>query len=133
MSLSSLPARLMANSTDVIANISSNRLQPFLDTIGLNNSEWNYTSTPDWGTALWQIVNIYPDYVGMTAWFILFLLPFLMMFLAHVETLPAAVVGIFMGIYIFGFIGEQYAGLGVAIMAASITLAIAGTWLRRHI
>ena len=125
-----LPARLMANSTDVIANISSNRIANFFN-YSFGGTELNHTAMPNFGLALFEVVSVYPDYLGMVAWFILFAIPFVMMWLTHSDVVPAAVLGFFLGVYIVGFIGPQYMMIGVAVMAVATTSIIWSIWLRR--
>lgn len=125
-----LPQRLMANSTDVIANISSNRIANFFN-YSFGGMEYNHTQMPNFGLALFEVVSVYPDYLGMVAWFVLFAIPFIMMWLTHSDVVPAAVLGLFLGIYIVGFIGPQYMVIGVAVMAVAVTSIIWSLWLRR--
>ncbi len=124
-----LPSRIMANASNTIANISPARYDDIMNTWG--GMDWNRTDLPNWGSALWNIANLYPDVVGPIAWFILFAIPFLMMWITHTDMLPAAVVGIFMGLYIIGFVGSQYFGAGIAMIAIAITGVIFSVWIRR--
>jgi len=124
-----LAARIMANATNVIANISSARFENFTAAWGGNDP--NFTSIPDWEAGLWSIAVVYPDTVGQIAWFILFSIPFLMMWINHSDMLPAAIVGIFMGLYIIGFVGTQYFGIGIALIALAVTSVVWSVWIRR--
>jgi hypothetical protein len=81
--------------------------------------------------ALWDVVSVYPDYVGQIAWFVLFAIPFLMMWITHADMLPAAAIGIFMAVYILGFLGEQYMGMGIALIVLAIATAIWSIYIRR--
>ena len=127
--IAQLAARIMANATNVIANISSARYENFTEIWGGNNP--NFTGIPDWGAGLWTVVSVYPDYIGQVAWFVLFSIPFLMMWINHSDMLPAAIVGIFMGLYVIGFVGTQYFGIGVALIALAVTSVVWSVWIRR--
>lgn len=124
-----LPYRAMANASYNISNISSDRASSFINTFGANNA--NFTSVPDWGTALWQIVNVYPDFVGPIAWFVLFAIPFMMMWMGHADLVPAGALGFFMGIYITGFVGGAYFGIGILLCMVSFASIVWSLWLRR--
>lgn len=128
--ITSLPARLMANSTDKIANISSARVGEFFN-YSFGGDTLNATGLPNWGMSLFTVANVYPDYVGNIAWFVLFAIPFLMMWLTHTDLVPAAMVGIFIGLYVVGFIGTQYFGFALALIALSIASIIWSIYLRR--
>jgi hypothetical protein len=127
--LIAVPYRQPANSTMLITNTSSLRFSNFTNTFGGNNP--NFTSIPDIGTALWTIVNVYPDFLGQVAWFILFAIPFLMMWLSHADMVPAAAIALVLGIYIVGFVGDQYFGVGMALCILAGSSIVWSLWLRR--
>ena len=124
-----LAARIMANATNVIGNISSARFENFSEAWG--GYEPNFTGVPNWEAGLWSIVSVYPDIVGQIAWFVLFSIPFLMMWINHSDMLPAAIVGIFMGLYVIGFVETQYMGIGIALIVLAITSVVWSVWIRR--
>ena len=125
-----LPARLMANATNQIANISSARVGEFFN-YSFGGDTLNSTGLPNWGMGLFTVANVYPDYVGNIAWFVLFAIPFLMMWLAHTDMMPASLVGIFIGLYVIGFIGNQYFGFAIAMIALSISGLLWSIYMRR--
>ena len=129
MTLIGLPARLMADYSNNVSNISSDRAQTFFNIWGAY--DWNHTTIPDWGTGLWQIVNVYPDYVGPIAWVILMAIPFFMMWITHADVVPAAILATFMGLYIIGFVGSQYMYAGIVIICLAIASVIWSVFLRR--
>ena len=128
--LIALSPRLMANATDVVANISSARAVAFFNE-SFGGNTLNKTDAPNWGMALWDVVSVYPDYVGQIAWFVLFAIPFLMMWITHADMLPAAVIGMFLGIYILGFVGVQYMGMGIALIVLAVATVIWSVFIRR--
>lgn len=105
-----------ANTTaaDMIANISSSRFTNITNEWGGFSN--NTVTGPNWGTALFQIVSVYPDFLGQVAWLILFLIPFAMMWVGHADMVPSAIIGFFFGLYVFHYIGDQYWFAGLAMM-----------------
>lgn len=89
------------------------------------------TGAPNWGTVIWQVVSVYPDYVGPIAFLLLFGLPFIMMWIAHADMVPAAIVGFFFALYIFAYIGNQYAFAAIGCMMIAATSIIWSIWQKR--
>jgi hypothetical protein len=108
----------MATAADQIANISVGRF----DNITAQWGGYSNTTTgaPDWGRILWETVSVYPDFMGIVAWFILFSIPFIMMWLAHADMTPAAILGLFFGLYIFIFIPEIWQNQAIFMMVIGI-------------
>lgn len=124
-----LPARAMANASNVIQNISIIRLDNITAQWGGSSS--NQTAAPDWGRILWEIASVYPDAIGPIAWFLMFSLPFVMMWLSHADMLPAACVAFLFGMYIAGFVGAQYMFYGMVLMVLAMTTVVWSLWQRR--
>jgi hypothetical protein len=114
---------------DTIANISIGRFDNITDQWGGWSS--NQTAPPDWGRMIWEIVSVYPDFVGPVGWFILFFLPFVMMWIAHADMVPAAIVGMFFGLYVFAYVGSQYSYIGIVFMAIAVASMVWSMWLKR--
>jgi hypothetical protein len=124
-----LAHRVNTTAADVIANISAIRWDNLTEQWGgMSNST---TEGPNWGTALWNIVLMYPDSVGPIAWVILFSIPFLMMWITHADIVPAALVGLFFGIYVFAYIGDQYYFVGVLLIALAISSILYSLYQKR--
>jgi uncharacterized membrane protein len=77
-------------------------------------------SSPNWGQMIFQTINVYPDFLGQIGWMVLFGMPFIMMWIAHADMTAAAIVGFILGVYVVGFLGTQYMGLGIAFMAIAV-------------
>jgi uncharacterized membrane protein YgaE (UPF0421/DUF939 family) len=54
-----------------------------------------------------------------------------MMWLAHADMTPAAVIGIFFGLYAFMFIGSQYQQVAILFMIVAVTAVIWSIWQKR--
>lgn len=124
-----LTARAMANATHVIQNITTVRFENITGSWG-GFSE-NQTGAPDWGMMLWNIVSVYPDAVGPIAWLVLFATPFIMMWLAHADMVPAAILGIFFGIYVFAFIPDVGSYVAIAFICLAATVILLQVWQKR--
>ena len=124
-----LAHRVNSTAANVITNISVPRWD------NLTGAWGGYSNTtvtaPDWGIILWQVVNVYPDYVGQLAWILLFLLPFAMMWITHADMTPTAIVGIFFGLYVFAYIGTQYAYTAIVFMAIAFSAILWSMWRGR--
>jgi hypothetical protein len=119
----------MANASNVIQNITMGRLTNITTQWGGFTS--NQTAPPDWGRILWEIVSIYPDAVGPLAWFILFSLPFVMMWLSQADMVPAACVAFFFGMYALGFLDYQYFYYGLVLMVLAMATIVWSLWQKR--
>lgn len=124
-----LAPRATANITNVIQNISTVRFENFTEQWGGNSPTFN--GSPNWGNIVWATVQVYPDFVGQIAWFMLFVIPFMMLWISQGEAVPAAVIGLFFGLYVFAYIGSQYQILGIAIAMVSIATVIWSIWQNR--
>ena len=124
-----LAGRANATAANKIANISTLRFENISNAWGGWSS--NQTGSPDWGRIIWEVVSVYPDSVGMIAWVVLFSIPFLMMYLAHADVVPAAVVGIFFGLYAFAFFEPSWVFGSLAIIAIMMTLILLQVWQKR--
>ena len=105
-----------------IDNITSLRYENLTAQWGGSLNETNVS--PNWGRMIFETVNVYPDYLGQIAWLILFGMPFIMMWIAHADMTAAAVVGFIIGVYVVGFLGSQYMGLGIAMMCIAVAAEI---------
>lgn len=122
--------RTMATlANDSVQNISVGRF----DNITSQWGGWasNQTGAPNWGRILWEVVSVYPDFVGPIGWFMLFALPFVMMWIAHADMVPAAIVGMFFGLYCFAYVGPQFAYVGIVLMCVAIASMIWSMYLKR--
>lgn len=117
-----LVPRVTANATDVIANISPSRWDQF---VGLWGGYSNTTTeVMDPGSFLLVVSSQYPDIVGPIAYLILFAIPFIMMWIAHADMVPAAIIGIFFGLYISFYIGGSYFNVGLLFIGIAFTSVI---------
>lgn len=120
--------RATSDASQVIANISVLRFQNITDMIGgYSNST---TDAPNWGAMVWATVSVYPDFLGQMAWMILFMIPFLMMWVAFSDLIPVAIIGIFFGLYVFAYVGSQYQWIGILFIGLSIAGVMWGLWQR---
>ena len=124
-----LANRTMTTVADVITTIDTGRFTNITNQWGGNNS--TFVGAPDWGVMIWQIGSVYPDFVGPVGWVILCALPFVMMWLAHADMVPAAGVGIFFGLYMFTFVGSEYQFVAIVLMAMAIASIIWSIWQKR--
>jgi hypothetical protein len=127
--LLALADRLPAGPANVIPNISTIRFENITGAWG----GWtdNQTGSPDWGLMLWNIVSVYPDAMGLVAFVILFSTPFIMMWLAHADMVPAAILGIFFGLYVFAFIPDNYSYIAIAMIMLAATVILLQVWQKR--
>ena len=121
-----LVPRVTANISNVITNISTVRFDNFTEQWGGYSN--TTTDAPNWGAMVWATVSVYPDFMGQMAWLILFIIPFLMMWVAFNDLFPVAIIGIFFGAYIFNFVGYEWQGLGILFIGLSITGVLWGLW-----
>lgn len=126
-----MPLIHRANTTaaDMISNISASRFTNI-------TNEWggyanDTVSAPNWGTALYQIVSVYPDFLGQIAWLIIFLIPFAMMWVGHADVVPAATIAIFFGLYVVAYIGNQYFWMGIVMMMVGLATVLWSLYNRR--
>ena len=111
--------RANTTASHVISNISILRYTNITTQWGGDSNAT--TLPPNWGLMLWHEVNVYEDYLGQISWLVLFAIPFIMLWLGSGELLAASVMGLFIGIYVFAYIGSQYAFVGIVCLAAGIT------------
>jgi hypothetical protein len=121
-----LVARATSNATHVIQNISTVRFENFTDQWGGYANDT--INAPNWGAIVWSTVSVYPDFMGQLAWLVLFMIPFMMMWVAFSDVVPVAIVGIFFGLYVFAYIGTQYQMFAVIMIALSVCAVIWGLW-----
>jgi hypothetical protein len=121
-----LAARITSNASNVIANISTDRFENFTEQWGGYSNET--VGAPNWGLIVQSVVQVYPDFLGQMAWLVLFLIPFMMMWVAFSDIIPVAIVGIFFGLYVFAYIGTQYQGLAVLFIGISVAGVLWGLW-----
>lgn len=129
LELLALTTRAMANESHVIQNITTVRFENITGAWGGFSD--NQTGAPDWGLMLWNIVSVFPDQVGIMAWLILFSTPFIMMWLAHADMVPAATIGIFFGLYMFAFMPDIVKFIGIGLFALCLTLVLMQIWQKR--
>jgi hypothetical protein len=94
-----------ATASDFIQNISVNRYQNF---INYQESSANITTgIPNWERIIFEVACNYLDYLGQLVWFVLFAWPFVLMWITCAAMTPAAITGIFDGLYVFAYEGSQ--------------------------
>ena len=123
-----LIARATSNASQAIANISTVRFDNFTAQWGGYSNAT--TDAPNWGMMIWATVNVYPDFMGQMAWMILFMIPFLMMWVAFSDIIPVAIIGIFFGLYVFAYVGVQYQNLAILFIGLSVAGVLWGLWQR---
>ena len=121
--------RANTTSTDFITNISILRYTNITNVLGLDSN--GTINGPNWGLAIFHTINVYPDYLGEIAYVIIFSIPFVMMWIAHADMTAPSIVGIFLGVYIFAFIGSQYQMAGILFIAISIAALVWSVWQKR--
>lgn len=121
-----LIARATSNASQAIQNISVVRFENFTEQWGGYSNAT--TQAPNWGHIVYSTVMAYPDFMGQLAWLVLFMIPFMMMWITFSDIIPVAIVGIFFGLYVFAYIGSQYQGLAVVMIALSVCGVIWGLW-----
>jgi hypothetical protein len=121
--------RVNTTAADMISNISATRFINITEEWGGYSN--NTITGPDWGTAIFQIANVYPDFLGITAWLVIFLIPFAMMWIGHADVVPAATIAIFFGLYIVAYIGNQWFWAGVFMMVFGISTVLWSIYQRR--
>ena len=110
--------RLNTSSVDVIPTINTLR---FTNITGGFGGEMNNTNlSPNWGAIVQNVAYVYPDAMGQIAWVLLFAIPFLMMWIGHADMVVPGIAGIFLGLFVYGFIGSDYAGVAGAFVMISI-------------
>lgn len=114
--------RLNTTSADVISNISVLRYTNLTEQWG--GAANDTISAPNWGQMVFHIINIYPDMMGQIAWVILFSIPFVMMWLTHDSILSASTTGIFLGIFVYFFIGSQFQFYAIGLSCLSLAVLI---------
>lgn len=112
----------MANASNIIANISPSRWQAIINTWGGYGN--TTTQPPDAGTVIWNIAMQYPDLVGPVAYVIIFAMPFIMMWIVHADMVPAAIVGIFFGLYISFYVSGNFFNVGLLFIGLSLTTIV---------
>jgi len=121
-----LAARITSNASNVIANISIDRFENFTEQWGGYSNET--VGAPNWGLVVQSVVQVYPDFMGQMAWLVLFIIPFMMMWVAFSDIVPVGICGVFFGLYVFAYIGTQWQWLGVVFIVLSIVTVILGLW-----
>jgi hypothetical protein len=129
MTLIGLAHRINTTAADVIPNISVGRYDNITADLGFNQS--NVSVDPNWGSALWNTISVYPDVMGITAWVVLFSTPFVMLWIAQKDIVPAAILGIVAGVYIFAFIGSEYRFFGIAVIMLALASIVWSIWQKR--
>lgn len=122
-------SRAMANPAETVPTLNVDRLTNITNSWGGNAT--NVSVVPDFGTLISTVVGIYPEHVGVLAWVVLFALPFIMMWITNSDMVPAGVIGIFFGAYIFGFVGSQFAYVGIVFIVIAISSIVWSMWQKR--
>ena len=127
--LIALPHRVNTTAADQIGNISAIRWNDLVNIFGGTSN--TTTGPPNWGMGLWYLMLQYPDALGPIAYVILFSMPFVMMWITHADVVPAAIVGIFLGLYVAYFVSGVYFMVGMIFVAVALTTVIWSLALRR--
>ena len=118
--VAALPARPWAS--DTIAPIDTLRLTNITSQFGGNSST---VAGPNFGMMIFNAVSLYSDYMGVSAYVVLFALPFLMMWIVQADMTMAALIGMLFSLYVFTRLPDQYILFSVGCFVISIT---ALTW-----
>jgi hypothetical protein len=124
-----LVPRVAANATNVIQNITPTRWQNIINSWGGYGNQT--TIPPDMGTLILNLAMQYPDIVGPTAYVVIFAMPFIMMWITHADVVPTAIVGIFFGLYVSFYIGDNFYAVGLLFIAIALTTIVWSLWQRR--
>lgn len=100
-----LPAREMANVSDMITTIPTPRVVQIFSNIG---NESVRTAAPDWGALLLNLIGVYYDSIGIAAYVIIFAIPFVMMWIGNSDMTLPAIIGMLFSLYCFAFLPSQY-------------------------
>jgi PKD repeat protein len=85
---------------------------------------WNETNqSPDWEPIIINSVSVYTDFLGPTAFLLIFLIPFMMMWLAHGNMKLLSILGIIVGLFVFAYLPANF------VAAAIICIVVAGATL----
>jgi len=115
--------------TETIANITTGvHFENITNQWGASNVSFN--DTPNWGRIIWELISVYPEFMDMIAWVIIFSLPFVMMWLAHADMTAAGAVGIFMGLYVFFFIPSEWVGVAIIMFVIAGAALLYPIWRR---
>jgi len=117
-----LVPRVTSNASNVIQNITPSRWENLINTFGGYSNQT--TQPPDAGTVIWNIAMQYPDLVGPIAYVVIFAMPFIMMWITHADMVPAAIVGIFFGLYISFYVGNQFFYTGLLFIGLALTVIV---------
>jgi hypothetical protein len=114
--------RQTSNASNVIQNITPSRWNDLINTWGGYSNQT--TKPPDAGRVIFTIAMQYPDILGPIAYVVIFAIPFIMMWIVHSDMVPAAIVGIFFGLYISFYIGAQYFFVGLLFIVLALTTIV---------
>ena len=125
--VAALPARPWAS--DTIAPIDTLRLTNITAEFGGNSST---TAGPNFGMMIFNSVALYSNYMGVSAYVVLFAIPFLMMWIVQADMTMAAFIGMLFSLYVFTRLPEQYILFSVGCFVISITALIWSLYRRGY-
>lgn len=115
--------RPTANTT--ITPISTQAYNDILTSMGGNTSPVNETDAKiNWTQFLLATLEPYTIQYGYIAYIIIFALPFIMMWLMHVDVTPAAVAGIILGAFMLAFLPSEYSMLAGVFIALAVVAVV---------
>ena len=113
--------------TDPIATISLPRFIPIInDTVG----GWNETNQtiPNWTSATYNTLMVYPDFMGATAIMIIALIPFSMLWISHGNAKMASIIACITIGFLGAFIGGGILAMAVVVIGAVLTAHLMGVF-----
>lgn len=90
---------------------------------GGNSSTYN--GTPNWSAAIINMVGVYPDFLGPSAFLLIFLIPFGMIWMSHGNMKLLGILGFLVGLFVFMHLPPNYA---IAAAFCMILAAIGFIW-----
>jgi hypothetical protein len=124
--ISRTSARVMASAT--FTPVSTQAFQDLYDSIGGNTSPVNETDAAiNWTQFLGATLEPYTLLMGQLALVIIFAIPFVLMWLMHMDITPAAVAGIIIGGFLLAFLPPEYsllAGIFVVLGLVAVVYSL---------
>jgi hypothetical protein len=91
---------------------------------GGNSSTYN--GTPQWSEAIKNMVSVYPDFLGPSAFLIIFLIPFGMIYMSHGNMKLLGILGFLVGLFVLMYLPSNYVAAALFCVIISIVGFIYG-------
>jgi hypothetical protein len=107
-----------SDAAGVIQNIAVDRYKNI--TNYLEGCANNITGSPIWGRVVFEVESTPRYFFGQLAWFNLFALLFMIVWITHIGIVPVAIVGIFFGLHLFAVGMLHYLYVGIVFMVVAV-------------